>query len=108
MTRSGAFLPAVQTAERIARSHHERSDGKGYPDGRAAEQIAIEPTRRRRRGFRRCAHARPTDRQAWSIEKTLAAIVAERGRHFDLAAVDALLAIRRAGLGLVVVPAPNA
>ena len=32
----------VQTAYRIARHHHERWDGKGYPDGLVGEMIPVE------------------------------------------------------------------
>jgi putative two-component system response regulator len=39
---AGGRSPLVQTAEAIARSHHERWDGNGYPHGVSAEQIAIE------------------------------------------------------------------
>jgi putative two-component system response regulator len=88
----------VQTAERIARMHHERWDGEGYPEGCAAEQIAIEARVVAVADFLDAlVHDRPY-RRAWSVERTLAAIVAERGRHFDPVVVDALLAIRNSGI----------
>lgn len=34
-------MPLVQTAYEICRWHHERFDGKGYPDGLAGEKIPI-------------------------------------------------------------------
>ena len=92
---AGGRSPLVRTAELIARSHHERWDGKGYPDGLLAEQIAIEARVVAVADFfDALTHDRPY-RKAWSLEKTLKAIVAERGQHFDPAVVDALLAMER-------------
>ncbi len=34
-------IPGLRLAIPIARNHHERWDGKGYPDGLAADQIAL-------------------------------------------------------------------
>lgn len=91
----GGHSALVQTAERIARSHHERWNGKGYPDGCAEDSIPIEARVVAVADvFDALTHKRPY-RPAWSIEKTVAAIVAERGCHFDPAVVDALLVIRR-------------
>lgn len=39
---SGGTSPLIRMAERIARSHHERWDGKGYPDGLSGEAIPVE------------------------------------------------------------------
>ena len=93
---AGGRSPLVQTAERIARSHHERWDGKGYPDGRAREDI---PMAARIVGLAdfldALTHNRPY-RPAWSVGKTFAAIVKNRGTHFDPTVVDALLASRTA------------
>lgn len=92
---AGGRSPLVQTAERIARSHHERWDGTGYPDNRAGEQIPIEARVVAVADFLDAlTHDRPY-RAAWPIAKTIAAIVAERGRHFDPLVVDALLAVER-------------
>jgi len=90
---AGGHSPLVQTAERIARSHHERWDGKGYPDGHAGERIPIEARLVAVADFLDAmTHKRPY-RPAWSIEKTVAKIIAERGGHFDPVVVDAVLAI---------------
>ncbi|HKW12391.1 MAG TPA: HD domain-containing phosphohydrolase [Gemmatimonadaceae bacterium] len=94
---NGGRSPLVQTAERIARSHHERWDGKGYPDCLSGKQIPIEARVVSVADFLDAlTHDRPY-RRAWAVEKTLAAIVAERAGHFDPAVVDALLAMKRVG-----------
>lgn len=79
----------VRVAETIAASHHERWDGKGYPTGRAGEDIPIE-------GrivaiadvFDALCTARPY-KPAWPIERARAEILANRGTHFDPICVDA-------------------
>jgi putative two-component system response regulator len=92
---AGGKSELVQAAERIARSHHERWDGKGYPDGLAGERIPVEARVVGVADFLDAlTHKRPY-RPAWTLERTLAKIVAQRGLHFDPRVVDALLAIRR-------------
>jgi putative two-component system response regulator len=89
---AGGRSVLVQTAERIARSHHERWDGKGYPDGHAGERIPIEARVVAVVDFLDAlTHKRPY-RPAWSLERAVAKIVAGRESHFDPAVVDALLA----------------
>jgi len=39
---AGSTYPGIQTAASIALTHHERWDGKGYPQGLKGEQIPIE------------------------------------------------------------------
>ena len=98
---AGGQSALVQTAERIARSHHERWDGKGYPDRLAGERIPIEARIVAVADFfDALTHKRPY-RPAWSLQKTLATIGDESGGHFDPAVVNALLALRRAGVGLL-------
>jgi putative two-component system response regulator len=92
--------PLVQMAELIARSHHERWDGAGYPAACAGEQIAIEARVVSVADFfDALTHDRPY-RKAWSVERTLATIIEERGHHFDPAVVDALVAVHQAGIEL--------
>ena len=98
---AGGRSALVQTAECIARSHHERWDGKGYPDGLAGKLIPIEARVVAVADFLDAlTHKRPY-RPAWSVEKTVVAIVDARGSQFDPAVVDALVAIRRSGVELL-------
>jgi len=67
----------------IARSHHERWDGSGYPDGLAGEDIphaariaAIADV------FDALTSVRPY-KKAWSLEEALDYIQAASGKHFD-------------------------
>jgi putative two-component system response regulator len=39
---AGSLQPMIQMAERIARTHHERWDGTGYPNGLKGEEIPLE------------------------------------------------------------------
>ena len=95
---AGGHSLLVKTAEIIARSHHERWDGKGYPAGSAGEAIAIEARVVAVADFfDALTHDRPY-RKAWSVEKTITAIRAEHGLHFDPRVVDALFALHRAGI----------
>ena len=98
---AGEQSALLQTAQRIALSHHERLTGRGYPDGLAGERIPIEA---RIVGmvdsFEALTHDRPF-RQAWSLQKTLAFIGDESGGLFDPAVVLAFLKLRRAGVDLL-------
>jgi CHASE2 domain-containing sensor protein len=81
----------VQLAASIARSHHERWDGTGYPDGLRGEEIPL--------AARICAvcdvfdalTSRRPYKEPWSVEDALAEIRDQRGRHFDPRLVDAFL-----------------
>jgi putative nucleotidyltransferase with HDIG domain len=77
----------------IVRSHHERWDGGGYPDGLRADDIPLAS-----RVISVCdafvsmARDRP-HRKGLGIEVALERVVDESGRQFDAEAVDALVAI---------------
>ena len=85
-TTSGGFL---NMAAAIARSHHERFDGSGYPDGLAGRDIPL--------AGRIVALADVFDaltsvrvyKDAFEIEVARSMIDAETGKHFDPAVVDA-------------------
>jgi putative two-component system response regulator len=83
--------PLVQVAEIIARSHHEKWDGNGYPLGLKGEEIPIE-------GrilavvdvFDALTNERPY-KKAWPVEEALAEIERSAGTHFDPQVVAAFL-----------------
>ena len=87
----GSPSEVLQTGEVIALSHHEKWDGKGYPNGLRGEEIPIEG--------RICAVADVYDamtsnrhyRDALSSEGVYEMMRAQRGSHFDPAVLDAFL-----------------
>ena len=90
--------PLMQRAEIIARTHHERFDGSGYPMKLAGEEIPIE-------GriaavidvFDALTHERPY-KAAWSIADALAEICKCAGAHFDPRVVEAFCELDHASL----------
>jgi HD-GYP domain-containing protein (c-di-GMP phosphodiesterase class II) len=84
----GSNSALIRLAAVIARSHHERWDGGGYPDGLSGEQIPL--------AARICAICDVFDallserpyKPAWTLADALAELVAQRGRRFDPALVD--------------------
>jgi putative nucleotidyltransferase with HDIG domain len=88
LDRVGGFMREVG---KIVRSHHERWDGAGYPDGLAGEQIPLEA-----RIITCCDtwNAMRTDRpyrQALSEEVALAELTSVAGTQLDPAIVDAFV-----------------
>ena len=90
--------PLMQRAEIIARTHHERFDGTGYPANLAGENIPIE-------GriaavidvFDALTHERPY-KAAWPIEEALGEIQKCAGAHFDPRVVEAFCQLNHASL----------
>ena len=80
------FAPAV-------RNHHERYDGRGYPDGLRGEQIALVT----RIVTVADAFNAMIDRRPYRAPRAPAAalleLVHERGRQFDPGIVDAMIAV---------------
>jgi len=76
----------------IVRSHHEKWDGTGYPDGLVGEQIPIGS---RILAAVDCLDALASDRQyrkALPLDEAMARVVADAGKHFDPRVVAALKA----------------
>lgn len=92
----GDLLETSQGLRHLApfvRHHHERWDGRGYPDGLSGEQIPLES-----RILAVCdsIEAMASDRpykQARSIEEILTEVKRCAGKQFDPAVVDAFLAV---------------
>ncbi len=76
-------LPMVELARGIARHHHERWDGGGYPDGLAGEAIPL-PARAAALAdvYDALTHERPYKR-AWTHAEAVAYIAEGRGTQFD-------------------------
>ena len=80
----------LKMAARIALTHHERFDGKGYPAGLSGDDIPFEGRIVAvADAFDALLRSQP-HRPAFSLEETMRMIAAERGRRFDPAVVDAL------------------
>lgn len=81
----------LQLAAEIAYAHHERYDGKGYPQGLVGEEIplvgrivAVADV------FDALTSTRPY-KKAWTMQDAQQYLTDNRGTHFDPKCVDALL-----------------
>ncbi len=83
----------MQTAEEIARHHHEWWDGTGYPSGLAGETIP-ESARITALAdvFDALTHKRPY-KTAWPMDSALTEIMSLRGRQFDPRLTDLFLGL---------------
>jgi putative nucleotidyltransferase with HDIG domain len=87
-------IPALRSAIPIARHHHERWDGTGYPDGLGHVQISlIARIVSVADAFDAMTSNRPY-RKALTPDQAVAELVAKSGSHFDPACVQAFLARR--------------
>ncbi|MBC2768344.1 response regulator [Pusillimonas minor] len=81
----------LNLAATIARSHHERWDGTGYPDGLKGEDI---PVAARIVAVADVFDALTSERpykNAWSVDEALDLIRAQSGQHFDPTVVDVFI-----------------
>ncbi|HEX2240094.1 MAG TPA: HD domain-containing phosphohydrolase [Actinomycetota bacterium] len=93
---SGSKSDVIQLAEKIALSHHEKWNGRGYPNGLSAEDIPLE-------GRIACVadvfDALTSERpykKAWPVDEAFALIKDGAGKDFDPHLADAFLGIRPA------------
>jgi putative two-component system response regulator len=92
----GSGIPLLDMAEEIARTHHERWDGSGYPEGLVGEDIpmagrivAVADS------YDAVIHSRPY-KPAWTAEDAWWEIARKAGADFDPAVVDAFTRVLRA------------
>jgi PAS domain S-box-containing protein/putative nucleotidyltransferase with HDIG domain len=80
-----------RTARQIARSHHERWDGTGYPDGLAGESIPLAARIVALVDVFDALTSARAYKPAWPIEDVLNALREGSGSHFDPSLVTSLL-----------------
>ena len=89
MMLAGGRSDLLRLAEKIALSHHERWDGRGYPHGLSGEAIPLAARIVALADYDDALrHARPY-RDAWEPARVLAEIQRETGAHFDPSVVEA-------------------
>lgn len=76
----------------IARSHHERWDGSGYPDGLAGVAIPLAARLMAVADVYDALRSRRPYKQAFSHQEAVKLLVDGRGSHFDPLLIDAFLA----------------
>lgn len=85
----GSSSSLLDLAAVIARTHHEKFDGSGYPRGLTGADIPLEG---RIAAVADVFDALTSDRvyrPAWTLEATIEWMTGERGRHFDPDVLDA-------------------
>jgi response regulator RpfG family c-di-GMP phosphodiesterase len=84
------------TARQIARHHHERWDGSGYPDGLAGEAIPLAARIVAVADVYDAMTTRRVYRPAWPAERAAREIIAQAGRMFDPRVAEAFESLHRA------------
>lgn len=82
----------LTTAKEIARWHHERWDGSGYPDGLAQDKIPLSARLMALADVFDALISKRVYKKAMSFDKVREIIAAERGHQFDPDIADVFLA----------------
>jgi putative two-component system response regulator len=72
-----------ETARAIAREHHERWDGRGYPDGKKGDKISLAARIVSVADVFDALTSKRPYKTAWTIEEGMAAVIAGSGAQFD-------------------------
>ncbi|MBI4666988.1 MAG: HD domain-containing protein [Nitrospinae bacterium] len=83
---SNSFL---RLAREIAGGHHERWDGKGYPDGQTGERIPLSARLMAVADVYDALISKRVYKEAFTHEKSRGIIMEGRGNHFDPAVIEA-------------------
>jgi len=83
----------LEFACQIARSHHERWDGSGYPDGLAGEAIPLPARLMAVADVYDALRSRRPYKQALSHAEAVEIVVQGRGSHFDPLLIEAFVAL---------------
>ena len=83
--------PLIKTAALIARDHHEYWNGKGYPRGKAGEDIHIFCRITALADAYDALRHKRNYKEAWPLDKVIDTIRQQKGQQFDPVLVDILL-----------------
>ncbi len=92
-----ARSPSLAVARVVAKSHHERWDGSGYPDGLAGDAIPFAARLVAVADVFDALVSRRPYKGPWPAEKAAAEIEAHKGTHFDPQIADAFLKLYHEG-----------
>ena len=79
----GSKRAIVQAGAIIARDHHEKWDGSGYPDGKQGEQIHIYARITALADVYDVLRHRRCYKDAWTLQQVLAEIDSQAGKQFE-------------------------
>ncbi len=85
----------LQMAYEIALSHHEKFDGSGYPNHLAGTEIPIEARVVAVADVYDALRSKRVYKPAFTHDKTVAILLAERGKHFDPHLIDLFEKVHR-------------
>ena len=88
--RTGKYF---ETSYDICRHHHEKYDGRGYPDGLKGEEISIAAQLTSIADVYDALINKRVDKPPFSHEEAVAIIAAGRGTQFDPEVLDAFIDI---------------
>ena len=105
---SGSNNELLNMAEQIALTHHERWDGRGYPNGLSGDDIPL-PGRIVTVAdvFDALTHRRPY-KEPWPISVAVREIIGEAGTKFDPNVTEAFARLEHATLVQPAAPGPSA
>ncbi len=84
----------IKMGKIIARNHHERFDGNGYPDKLAGTEIPLPARIMALADVYDALRSKRVYKEAFSQEKTLQIITSEKGKQFDAVIVEAFLRVQ--------------
>jgi putative two-component system response regulator len=86
-----------ETARAVAREHHERWDGKGYPDGKKGSEISLAARIVSVADVFDALTSKRPYKDAWSLAEGMASITAGAGAQFDPEVVAAFQSLQQDG-----------
>jgi PAS domain S-box-containing protein len=84
--------PLLQAAAIVAREHHEKWDGSGYPNALRGDEIHIYGRITALADVFDALSCERVYKKAWPMEKIIEFVASERGKHFDPNLVDMFMA----------------